>query len=180
MRKLEECACAIVMKQVCLIAALLLKGRRMSDIDPSILKNIDHGSAEHGFDLQFDSGSKIMHIKFTGNMELKGLIASFSAVIRHPLFYFNMPACYDFSNAVMDIDINSTEVIFHFVAGLRGKRGDDYQIAFIYSDEMTKVLVDFYRLFFSRTSIDVEVFDLKSKAIEWIKESREPVTVSYI
>ncbi len=152
----------------------------MSNLDGSILDNLKISCSQQNFELNFDPESKIMHIIFIGNMELKGLIASFSAVIRHPDFYFNMPACYDFSNATMDIDINSTEVIFHFVAGLRSKRGDDYQIAFIYSDEMTKALVDFYRLFFSRTSIDVELFDKKPDAVEWIKESRKPATVSYI
>lgn len=152
----------------------------MSSVDQSILDEFDIASSEQSFNLEFDQESKIMHIGFAGNMELKGLIASFSAVVRHPDFYYNMPACYDFSKATMDIDINSTEVIFHFVAGMSNKRGDDYQIAFIYSDEMTKALVDFYRLFFSRTSIDVEIFNQKSDAIEWIKESRTPGTVSYL
>ena len=152
----------------------------MSSLDEPILDQLNIASSQQNFELSFDPESKIMHIIFTGNMELKGLIASFSAVIRHPDFYFNMPACYDFSTATVDIDINTTEVIFHFVAGSSKKRGDDYQIAFIYSDEMTKALVDFYRLFFSRTSIDVEVFDKMPDAIEWIKENRKPATVSGI
>jgi len=152
----------------------------MSSIDQSIFDEFDIAESEQSFSLEFDPKSKIMHISFTGSMELKGLVASFSAVIRHPDFYFNMPACYDFSQARMDIDINTTEVIFHFVAGLRDKRGGDYQLAFVYADEMTKALVDFYRLFFSRTSIDVEIFNQKSDAIEWIKESRKPATISYI
>lgn len=152
----------------------------MSSVDLSYLDEFDSVESEQSFNLEFDPISKIMHISFTGNMELKGLIASFSAVIRHPDFYFNMPACYDFSKARADIDINTTEVIFHFVEGLRDKRGDDYQLAFIYSDEMTKALIDFYRLFFSRTCIDVEIFNQKSDAIEWIKESLKPPTISYI
>ena len=152
----------------------------MSSIDRPIFGDFDIATSEQSFNLEFDPKSKIMHIDFKGGMELKGLIGSFSAVIRHPDFYFNMPACYNFSKATVDIDINSTEVIFHFVAGLRDKRGDNYQIAFIYSDEMTKTLVDFYRLYFSRTSIDVEIFSQKTDAIRWIKESSIPATVSYI
>ena len=65
-------------------------------------------SVEQGYEIQFDKESGIMHIHFTGNMELKALIASFSDVIRHPDFYIDMPACYDFTDAVMDIDINAT------------------------------------------------------------------------
>lgn len=144
------------------------------------MANLDFASYEQSFDIHYEPESKVMHIDFTGNMELKALIASFSAVIRHEDFYINMPACYDFSNAIMDIDINATEVIFHFVSGLRDKRGDKYLLTFVYADEMTKALVDFYRLFFSRTSIDIEIFNNKADAIEWIKDSRQTATVSYL
>ncbi len=144
------------------------------------MANLALASYEQSFELYYEPESKVMHIDFTGNMELKALIASFSAVIRHENFYINMPACYDFSNAFMDIDINSIEVIFHFVAGLRDKRGDSYQLAFVYADEMTKALVDFYRLFFSRTSIDVEIFNNKADAIEWINDGCQAARISYL
>jgi len=132
------------------------------------------------FELRYDPQNAIMHIEFSGDLDLKDLIDSFSAVIRHEQFVVDMPACYDFTNARMDIDINATEVIFHFVAGLREKRGNHYQLAFVYGDEMTKALVDFYRLFFSRTSIDVEIFRNRETAVEWIKESQIPSTITYL
>jgi len=121
-----------------------------------------------------------MYVEYFGDMKLKSLIDSFSELIRHKNFQKNMAACYDFSNAVMDIDMPSTEVIYHFVEGLGSKRGDDYQLAFVCSDEMTKALCNFYRLFYSRKKIDVETFKNKATAIEWIKESSKPATVSYI
>lgn len=141
---------------------------------------LDLSASESGFELAYETESKSMLVEFSGQLEIKELIASFSAVIRHEYFYKNMPACYDFTNAIIDIDINSTEVIFHFVAGLRDKRGSEYSLAFVYDDEMTKALVDFYRLFFSRTSIDVDIFDNRSDAIQWIKEGYPIAEISQI
>ena len=133
-----------------------------------------------GFNLHFDSEDEIMHIKFDGIMSLKELVDGFSAVLRHKDFFYNMPACYDFSNAIVEIDINETEVIYHFAFGLMDKRGREYQLAFVYADGLAEAMINFYRLFFSRTLIDVEMFRNKLTAVEWIKESRKSATISYL
>lgn len=132
----------------------------------------DSTKITQGYKTYYSPDTKIMHVDFFGNIELKDVVDSFSSVIRHEKFSINMPGCYDFTNAILDIDINDTEVVFHFVAGLAKKRGSEYLLAFIYSDEMTKTLMDFYRLAFSRTSIDVETFSNRDIAVEWIKESQ--------
>jgi len=143
-------------------------------------------SAEHvseslsSYKISYVSEDSYMYIEYFGDMKLKQLIDSFSEVIRHENFITDMPACYDFSNAMMDINIPSTEIIYHFVEGLSSKRGNDYQLAFVYADEMTKALCNFYRLFYSRKNIDVETFKNKETAIEWIKESGKLTGISYL
>jgi hypothetical protein len=146
------------------------------------VKDLVKGSElnENSFKIEFDSDYGCFVVKYNGVIELKDLIDSFSEVIKHPAFEINMPACYDFTDAIVDIDINTTEIFYHFAAGLRDKRGNDYQLAFVYSDEMTKTLVNFYRLFFSRTSIDVEIFNNGETALNWIKESKSIASVSYL
>lgn len=133
-----------------------------------------------GFNVEFYPEDNFLVVSFTGEISLKEIVASISDTLRHQEFTKDMSACYDFSDAVLDIDINTLDVIFHFMAGLREKRGTHYQLALVYSDEITKTLFDFYRLMFARYTVDIEVFTHKSSALEWIKESHKIATISYI
>ncbi len=133
-----------------------------------------------GFNVEFYPEDNFLVVAFTGEISLKEIVASISDTLRHQEFTKDMSACYDFSDAVLDIDINTLDVIFHFMSGLREKRGTHYQLALVYSDEITKILFDFYRLMFARYTVDIEVFTRKSRALEWIKESHKIATVSYI
>jgi hypothetical protein len=133
-----------------------------------------------GFNVEFYPEDNFLVVAFTGEISLKEIVASISDTLRHQEFTKDMSACYDFSDAVLDIDINTLDVIFHFMSGLREKRGTHYQLALVYSDEITKTLFDFYRLMFARYTVDIEVFTHKNRALEWIKESHKIATVSYI
>ena len=133
-----------------------------------------------GFNVEFYPEDNFLVLAFTGEISLKEIVASISDTLRHQEFTKDMSACYDFSDAVLDIDINTLDVIFHFMSGLREKRGTHYQLALVYSDEITKTLFDFYRLMFARYTVDIEVFTHKNRALEWIKESHKIATVSYI
>lgn len=126
---------------------------------------------KRSYKIYYSSENNIMHIDFFGEIVLKDLVDSFSELIRHEKFVINIPGCYDFTDAILEVDINDTELVFQFVTGLMKKRGGEYPLAFIYSDEMTKAMLDFYRLSFSRTSIDVEIFNNRDIAVEWVKES---------
>ncbi len=135
---------------------------------------------KNSFKIEFDTANKIMILRFFGVIDLKDMIDSLSTGIRHKEFEFNMSACCDFSDATVDVDISATEVIFHFLTGLRDKRGDEYHLALVYSDEITKTLMDFYRLAFSRSKIDVELFRNKEAAINWIISSQKECEVTYL
>ena len=123
-----------------------------------------------GYEVFIDNDEGVAHIVFGGVIRLKELVDSFSELIRHPDFIKDIACCYDCTNALVEVNLTETEIFYHFAAGLRQKRGDKYSLAFVYSDEMTKVLVQFYRLFLARTEIDVELFEHKSNAISWLKE----------
>lgn len=142
--------------------------------------NENLASAKQGFEVSFDATHKIMHVVFFGCVYFKDIIDGFSTVIRHQEFELNMPACYDFSNATLEMNMNSTEIIFHFTSGLAEKRGKEYLLALVYNDEMTKALFDFYRLYLARTQIDVEMFKNSQTAIDWIIESQKEKTISYL
>jgi len=132
------------------------------------------------FKIDFDTTNKIMILRFYGVIGLKDMIDSLSTGIRHQEFEFNMSACCDFSEATLDVDISATEVIFHFLTGLRDKRGDEYHLALVYSDEITKTLMDYYRLAFSRTKVDVELFRNTEAAHNWIITSQRACSVTYL
>jgi|GEM_PF-2890047 len=124
-----------------------------------------------GFEVYIDTQDDIAHIQLVGIIKIKELVDSFSALIRHPDFHKNIACVYDCTQALIEVNLTETEIFYHFAAGLRDKRGDQYPLAFIYGDEMTKMLVQFYRLFLARTEIDVELFYDKSEAIIWVKEN---------
>lgn len=132
------------------------------------------------FKVDFDTINKIMILRFHGVIDLKDMIDSLSTGIRHQEFEYNMSACCDFSEATVDIELSATEVIFHFLTGLRDKRGDEYHLALVYSDEITKALMDYYRLAFSRSKIDVELFRNYQAAIDWIITNQNECSVSYL
>jgi hypothetical protein len=133
-----------------------------------------------GFNVSFHPEDDFLVVSFYGDISLKEIVASISDTLRHDEFSKNMSACYDFSDAALDIDINTLDVIFHFMTGLRERRGTHYQLALVYSDEITKTLFDFYRLMFSRYTVDIEMFTHKDRALEWIKESHEVAPVTFL
>ncbi|MBV1911819.1 MAG: hypothetical protein KUG78_21175 [Kangiellaceae bacterium] len=146
----------------------------------NIMLNKQPAATKQGFTVDFDAKHGIMVTQFYGEIYLKDIIDSLSTVIRHREFVVNMSACYDFTHATIDIDISTTEIVFHFLTGLADKRGTQYQMALVYADEMTKAIFDFYRLTLSRTDVDVELFKNRATAIDWIVESAKEASVIYI
>ncbi|MGX5174805.1 hypothetical protein ACUR5C_12355 [Aliikangiella sp. IMCC44653] len=110
-------------------------------------------------------------VQFFNRVTLKELVDSFSALVRHPKFEKNMSACYDMRCAFVEVDLKETEIFYHFAAGMIDKRGADYRLAFVYGDEMTKMLAEFYRLFLSRTQIEVEISDCYNQTLQWLEKS---------
>lgn len=108
------------------------------------------------------------YLTFYGALSLKELVDSFSQLIRHPDFEVNMSACYDLSNALVELDLKETEIFFHFASGLRDKRGDNYKLSFIYADDMTRMLVNFYQLFLARSHIEVFSTENPDEASAWL------------
>jgi hypothetical protein len=132
------------------------------------------------YKIDFDLTNKIMITSFFGIVDLKDIIDSLSAGIRQNEFEINMSACFDFTNATVDADISATEIVFHFLTGLQDRRGNEYHLALVYSDEITKTLMDYYRLAFSRSKVDVELFQNKDAAMNWIITSQKVCSVTYL
>jgi hypothetical protein len=125
--------------------------------------------ANHAYSFQFQRDYCV--IQFFQTVTLKELVDSFSELVRHPKFVKNMSACYDMRRAFVEVDIKETEIFYHFSAGMSEKRGADYRLAFVYGDEMTKMLAEFYRLFLSRTHIEVEISDSYKQTLSWLEKS---------
>lgn len=136
-----------------------------------VINNTFKTAQSASFSTRLDHQSGAILVEFFGSIELKELVDGMSAVTQHPEFEVNIPACFDFTQAIIDVDLAATEVVFNFGKGLGKKRGNDYQVAFVYGDELTKTLLNFYRLFFARTKIDVDIFDNRCSALSWIREN---------
>lgn len=137
-------------------------------------KQTNVNSSENKFEIGIENtidGISVAVVSFFGDIHLKELVDSCTQVLDLPDFVRNMPACFDFSQAMIDIDINSAEILFHYNAGIREKRGKEYQLALVFGDEMTKTLVDFYRLLNAMTNIDIDIFDGKEKAMNWLNRA---------
>ncbi len=131
----------------------------------------DEPSAKKYF-FQFYPEDEVFIAKFNCDVGLRELLDCYSDYVKHPSFIKNMAVCYDFSDCVVDMDVNATELFYQFSTGMRDKRGDSYQLAFVCVDSLTKISVELYRLMLSRTKIDVEIFDNLAIALDWIKETK--------
>lgn len=127
------------------------------------------------YQIQIDKAHNLATLTFTGYVGIKDFADSFSELTRHEDFIHNMNACYRLEDAFVDLNINDTEVLFHFASGMREKRGNHYLLAFVYKDEMTKMLVEFYRLFLVRTDIEVLTTPSAQEAQSWLTHSHAPV-----
>ncbi|TQV74988.1 hypothetical protein FLL45_08580 [Aliikangiella marina] len=140
----------------------------MSNSKPAVIESSD-------FEVTIDTENKIATIALFGVINLKHLVDSFSELVRHPDFEKNICCCYDCRDALIEVNLTETEIFYHFSAGMRSKRGTEYNIAFISGDEMTEMLVQFYRLFLVRSEIHIESFKTSEEAIQWLLESRLPI-----
>ncbi|WP_444995175.1 hypothetical protein [Aliikangiella sp. IMCC44359] len=122
------------------------------------------------FDIQIDFDKKYAYLSFFGTVCLKELVDSFSSLIRHPKFEKNMASCFDFTHSIVELTLNQTEIFYHFVNGLRETRGNSYRLAAVCGDEMTKMLVQFYRLYLSRSEVDIQIFEQKVTAKNWLEQ----------
>ena len=130
----------------------------------------DRSDSESYYDISIDQSKNCVLLRLYGHIGLRDLVAAFSDTIKHPEFKINMNACYDMSKAIIDVDLKETEVFFHFASGLREQRGECYKLAFVYSDEMAKMLVNIYQLFLARTDIEVYSTASVSDAIKWLED----------
>ena len=133
------------------------------------MNHLDVDFPAKSFDIQLDSKNLLVHLTFNGMVGLKDFADSFSAIIRHPEFVKNMHCCYDLSNAEVEMNLNDTEICFHFTSALRDKRGSNYVLVFVCNDELTKMMVNFYRLFLVQTKVDVRIEKDFEKALQWIQ-----------
>lgn len=123
------------------------------------------------FDIYIDKKYQTVFITLSGLVVLQDLIEAFSATLNHPDFEVNMSCIYDMRDAILDSDIKEAEIMSHYTSGFSHQRGKSYLLAFVVTEEMTKMLVEFYRLLLTQTDIQVCVTDEMTKAIQWIRTS---------
>jgi len=121
------------------------------------------------FQLHYNEELDLIRIEFFGTVKVKQLLDAYSALFKHEKFHTEQNGIIDFSKAVVDVDLNETEIFYHFASGFREQRGENYLLALVYGDEMTKMLLNFYKLFLVRTQIEVEVLDSVAASEQWIK-----------
>ena len=132
-------------------------------------ENIQLDSQE-AFALSHDATRELIIASFFGHISLNQLLDCYSAILQMPEFTRNINACFDFGAAIVEIDLKETENFYHFASGLREKRGENYELAMVYGDPMTKMLLDFYKLFLVRTQVHVGVFDTRERALAWLEQ----------
>ncbi len=129
---------------------------------------------EHQFDhpdIKIDTESGIAFLTFENEVTLDSINYAFIELINHPDFTFNMNACYDYSNAMIETAIRDVERHAQFVAKYLDKRGNSYRLALVSDETLNSALLNVYRLLISKTEVEAEVFTSKPMAVRWLKES---------
>ncbi|MET1256215.1 hypothetical protein [Aliikangiella maris] len=127
-------------------------------------------------DVVIKNDKNYAYLSYWGVVRLFDLVDSFSLLLRDLRFKKNMAICFDFTDAMVELTLNDTEIFYHFMYGMQHKLGNSYRLAFVYGDDMTKMLLDFYRLFFARTNIDMQIYSHRFLAKLWLEEPAETST----
>lgn len=107
-------------------------------------------------------------IALHGKVTRKLLNNIFLDLMEHPDFQHDINACYDYTQAYAGLEMVEIEEHAEFVAQYRDKRGMSYKLALISNDDLTAALLNIYKLMLASTSVEVEVFNQRQAAIDWI------------
>jgi len=120
------------------------------------------------FEVKINLSGPYAELTFNGAVSKATLNDSFLHLIAHPEFKYNMNACCDYCNAYPEAEMADIEEHAQFVAKNLIKRGFNYKLALVANDTLNRALLAVYKLLISKTSVDVEVFSSKEKAVLWL------------
>jgi len=121
-------------------------------------------------ELRFNQSGGFADLSFRGAITLELLNNAFMRLIEHPLFNFNMNACYNYCDAYPEIEMPDIEEHAHFVAQHLSERGQTYKLAMVTDDTLGTALLSIYKLLIARTAVEAEVFSRKTHAVRWLME----------
>jgi len=121
------------------------------------------------YQIVFDTESHYVSINFTGVITLELMNSSFEALLKHPEFTYNINACYDYTNNLIEIDMVDVERHAQFVSRHLEQRGMTYKVAMIANETLNNALLAVYKLKISKTDVEAAVFTSKTEATEWLK-----------
>ncbi|MDH5433804.1 MAG: STAS/SEC14 domain-containing protein [Gammaproteobacteria bacterium] len=124
------------------------------------------------YTIEVNKEIKTAIVKFHGKVGKESLESSFVDLLSHEDFVKNANACYNYSNAYFSANMQEIEKHAQFVNERREERGDSYKLAFVTRDKLTKTLLEIYKLLIAHTAVEVKVFTIHKRAVEWIEKRK--------
>ena len=132
------------------------------------INRLEQTSTASWVDLHLDPVNGLAELKFSGKVTLDLINGSFLKLIDHPSFTTNMNACYDYSDAIIEVNMRDIEAHSQFVMQNLPKRGFNYKLAFVSNETLNNALLNVYILKISKSNVETKIFAKKKQASQWL------------
>ncbi|MBV1911820.1 MAG: hypothetical protein KUG78_21180 [Kangiellaceae bacterium] len=132
------------------------------------MKLASQNVASTRYKIKVDSQNDYAVIRFLGGVTLELANSAFLDLLDHRSFRQNMDACYDFTGAIIEMDMKELEQHAEFVAQHLHQRGSHYKLAMVTDETLNSALLSVYKLLISKTSVDAEVFGSTKQSLVWL------------
>jgi hypothetical protein len=135
------------------------------------MTNFDSQPSSLPFKITIVKRPRFAKIEFFGAVTLSSFERAFTDLVKNNDFRANLNACYDFSGAIIELDIMDIENHANYIAEQFRERGSIYQLALVSDDTFNTALLNIFQIHLSKTSIEVEVFGSTRQAEIWLTSS---------
>lgn len=135
------------------------------------MTNFDSQASSLPFKITIVKRLGFAKIEFFGAVTLSSIERAFTDLVNNVDFRANLNACYDFSGAIVELDIMDIENHANYIAEQFRERGSIYQLALVSDDTFNTALLNIFQIHLSKTSIEVEVFGSARQAETWLTAS---------
>lgn len=139
----------------------------------SNINRLEQTSTASWVDLRLDPEQELAELTFTGSVTLDLINGAFLKLIDHPSFITNMSACYDYSDAIIEVNMPDIEAHSQFVMRNSTKRGSHYKLALISNETLNCALLNVYMVKISKSDVEAKLFANKKQASQWLTHIAE-------
>ena len=139
----------------------------------SNINRLEQTSTASRVDLRVDSSQALAVLTFSGSVTLDLINGAYLKLIDHPSFITNMNACYDYSDAIIEINMRDLEAHSQFVLRNLSIRGSHHKLAFVSNETLNSGILNVYKVKISKSDIEAKLFANKQQAIQWLTNITE-------